>query len=50
MVSRVGLGTLHLGDDISGISDPVEINRWILNGLNLGINLFDLAVIRVFVD
>lgn len=42
-VSRVGMGTLHLGDKISGISDPQEINAWIQQALSLGIDLFDLA-------
>lgn len=42
-VSRVGMGTLHLGDWISGISKPEEINAWIKEALSLGITLFDLA-------
>lgn len=43
VVSRVGMGTLHLGDSISGISDVSKINSWILNAYNNGITLFDLA-------
>jgi predicted oxidoreductase len=42
-VSRVGMGTLHLGDKISGLSDPAEINAWIQSAVALGIDLFDLA-------
>lgn len=42
-VSRIGMGTLHLGDEISGLSDPAEINAWIQQALAYGINLFDLA-------
>jgi predicted oxidoreductase len=42
-VSRMGMGTLHLGDKISGISDPQEINAWIHEAVSLGITLFDLA-------
>lgn len=42
-VSRVGMGTLHLGDSISGISNPTVINAWIRKAVSLGINLFDLA-------
>ena len=38
------MGTLHLGDKISGISDPHEINAWIQEAVALGITLFDLAV------
>ena len=44
VVSRMGMGTLHLGDKISGISDPQEINAWIHEALSLGITLFDMAV------
>lgn len=40
----LGMGTLHLGDRISGISDPNEINTWIQEAVSLGITLFDLAV------
>jgi len=42
-VSRIGMGTLHIGDSISGISDVNEISAWILNAYNQGITLFDLA-------
>jgi hypothetical protein len=42
-VSRMGMGTLHLGDSISGIKSPQEINAWIQKALSFGINLFDLA-------
>jgi predicted oxidoreductase len=42
-VSRIGLGTLHIGDKIGGISDPKKINEWINNGVDLGITLFDTA-------
>jgi predicted oxidoreductase len=42
-VSRMGMGTLHLGDKISGISDPQEINAWIQEAVSLGITLFDMA-------
>lgn len=42
-VSRMGMGTLHLGDRISGISDPQEINAWIQEAVSHGITLFDMA-------
>ena len=42
-VSRIGLGTLHLGDRISGLSDPNKINAWLQNGLAQGITLIDTA-------
>jgi len=42
-VSRIGLGTLHLGDKISGLTDPVKINEWLQNGLDQGITLIDTA-------
>ena len=42
-VSRIGLGTLHLGDKISGLSDPQKINEWLQNGLAQGITLIDTA-------
>jgi aryl-alcohol dehydrogenase-like predicted oxidoreductase len=42
-VSRIGLGTLHLGDKIGGTSDPKEINAWLQNGLAQGITLVDTA-------
>lgn len=34
-VSRIGLGTLHLGDKIGGLSDPAKINEWLTTGMNL---------------
>lgn len=40
----MGMGTLHLGDKISGLTDPKEINAWIQEAVSLGITLFDLAV------
>jgi predicted oxidoreductase len=44
IVSRVGMGTLHLGDKISGLTDIKAINEWILYAVDeLGITLFDLA-------
>lgn len=43
MVSRIGLGTLHLGDKIGGLPDPVRINEWVRAGVDLGINLLDCA-------
>lgn len=45
-VSRIGLGTLHLGDKISGLLDAPQVNQWIRKGLDLGINLFDTADVR----
>ena len=42
-VSRIGLGTLHLGDKIGGLSDAIQINKWVKTGLDLGITLFDTA-------
>lgn len=42
-VSRVGIGALHLGDRISGISDPREINNWLQNSLAQGITLLDTS-------
>lgn len=43
MVSQIGLGTLHLGDKIGGISDAASVNAWLLNGLKQGITLYDTA-------
>ena len=43
MVSRIGLGTLHLGDKIGGLSDAKAINEWINAGVASGITLFDTA-------
>jgi len=42
-VSRMGMGTLHLGDRISGMSNASEINVWIQHAVSTGITLFDLA-------
>jgi predicted oxidoreductase len=42
-VSRLGLGGLHLGDSISGLTNATEINSWILTAVSYGITLFDLA-------
>jgi predicted oxidoreductase len=42
-VSRIGLGTLHLGDRISGLTDAAEVNAWLQNGLAQGITLIDTA-------
>lgn len=42
-VSRIGLGTLHIGDLIGGLFDPLSINKWIRNGLSNGITLLDCA-------
>jgi len=42
-VSRIGLGTLHLGNKLTGILTAEAVNAWILRGVELGINLFDLA-------
>lgn len=42
-VSRFGLGTLHLGDKIGGLSDPNKINEWVRTAFGLGITLFDTA-------
>ena len=42
-VSRIGLGTLHLNDSISGISTAQEVNSWIQHAVSIGITLFDLA-------
>lgn len=46
-VSRIGLGTLHLGDKISGLLTAPQVNKWIQNGLALGITLFDTADVSV---
>jgi aryl-alcohol dehydrogenase-like predicted oxidoreductase len=43
MVSRIGLGTLHLGDRVGGISDAASVNAWISNGLEQGITLYDTS-------
>lgn len=43
VVSRIGLGTLHLSDKIGGLQTSVQVNEWIRNGLSSGINLFDCA-------
>ena len=42
-VSRVGMGALHLGDRISGLSNATKINSWIQHAVSHGITLFDLA-------
>lgn len=42
-VSAVGLGTLHLGDKIGGLSNAAKINQWILAAVAEGITLFDTA-------
>ena len=42
-VSRIGMGALHLGDKISGLTSAADINAWIQQALSFGINLFDLA-------
>lgn len=42
-VSRIGLGALHLGNSISGITTNTSVNLWIKKGLSLGITLYDLA-------
>ena len=47
MVSRIGLGTLHLGDKLNGISDPTKVKDWIQNGVNNGITLFDTADVSI---
>jgi predicted oxidoreductase len=46
-VSRIGLGTLHLGDKIGGLSNPVKINEWINTGVDAGITLFDTADVSI---
>jgi len=42
-VSRIGLGTLHIGDVIGGIFNPVKINEWLRTGLANGITLLDTS-------
>jgi predicted oxidoreductase len=42
-VSRMGMGALHLGDSISGLTDASAINSWIQTAIANGITLFDLA-------
>jgi predicted oxidoreductase len=42
-VSALGMGTLHLGDKIGGLSDATKINAWITAAVDLGITLFDTA-------
>jgi predicted oxidoreductase len=42
-VSRIGLGTLHLGDKIGGLPNAVKIRDWIQSAVDLGITLFDTA-------
>jgi len=37
------MGTLHLGDSISGISDAKTINSWIQKAVSLGITMFDMS-------
>lgn len=46
----MGMGTLHLGDKISGISNAEEVNAWIQEAVSLGITLFDLAVRHTVID
>lgn len=42
-VSRIGMGALHLGDKISGLTSASKINTWIKAAVAAGITLFDLA-------
>lgn len=42
-VSRIGMGTLHLGDSIEGLTDVNDVKTWIEEAFALGITLFDLA-------
>mmetsp|Transcript_1560 Transcript_1560/g.2499 ORF Transcript_1560/g.2499 Transcript_1560/m.2499 type:complete len:346 (-) Transcript_1560:203-1240(-) len=42
-VSRMGMGTLHLGDSISGLTTVEEVQEWIESAVSMGITLFDLA-------
>lgn len=42
-VSQMGMGALHLGDSISGLTDARLVNNWIKKALSVGINLFDLS-------
>lgn len=42
-VSRMGMGGLHLGDTISGLTNATQINNWIQTAVANGITLFDLA-------
>jgi predicted oxidoreductase len=43
VVSRVGMGTLHLGDSISGLSTVDQVKSWIEESYAAGVTLFDLA-------
>lgn len=43
LVSRIGMGALHLGDSISGLSTVDDVQAWIEKAYSLGITLFDLA-------
>jgi predicted oxidoreductase len=42
-VSRMGMGALHLGDSISGLTNATQINAWMQSAIANGITLFDLA-------
>ena len=42
-VSRMGVGALHLGDSISGLTTVDDVQAWIEKAYSLGITLFDLA-------
>lgn len=42
-VSRIGMGTLHLADQLTGITDVNVVKTWIEEAYNAGITLFDLA-------
>ena len=42
-VSRVGMGTLHVGQMHGDMTNVTKINLWIRSALAQGITLFDLA-------
>ena len=45
MVSAIGMGTLHIGNAVNGITDATAVNNWIRTAVGEGITFFDLASI-----
>jgi aryl-alcohol dehydrogenase-like predicted oxidoreductase len=44
-VSAIGMGTLHIGNAVNGLTDATAVNNWIRTAVGEGITLFDLSSI-----